>query len=330
MSVVIVKKSGHFEIDLRHFFDVSDVTRVKNIAKIRLTDRSYLPKPDDLRSDWVASVAVPAFKAIARTGMDVSRFCTIGTGSGIDALAAIEILKCKLVGLTDLHADVVSEAVANISTNLKTGQVVEILHGTGDLLTPIASRVGQFDLIYENLPNIPAPQDSVLQDGQTSSTFIALRNEKVPNVATQNLISLHFLALQQAKTLLRQGGKVLSSIGARVPLSQILDLATVSDYEGKILLYCWKVQSESDEVIPGYAKAEADGFGPFYFYPVDALAEAFAEYSEEEAGNHAFEIEAALASHKLNAGAAFGLMQQGARLGHTVAMLESTKTGGAP
>lgn len=325
MTIAVAQSSNQFEIALPHFFGIEGVSRLKEIASIRLTDRSYLPKPNDLRSDWVASVAVPAFKAISRTGMDVSRFCTIGTGSGVDALAAIEILRCRLVGMTDLHDDVVSEAVGNVRCNLRPGQEVEILHGVGDLLTPIAARAGCFDLIYENLPNIPADQDASLHDGQTSSTFVATRKEALPGVATRNLISLHYLALQQAHKLLRPGGKVLSSIGARVPLAEILDLATIADYDGRILLYCWKVQSEPEDVIPGYARAEADGFGPFHFYPVAVLAEVFADCTEEQAGRRAFEIEAALAPHKVNARAAHALMREGVRLGHTVAVLESSK-----
>ncbi|PWB83488.1 MAG: hypothetical protein C3F11_06370 [Methylocystaceae bacterium] len=67
------------------FFELSSVNRIRDPLEIGLTNRSYLPKSNDLRSDWVASVATPAFKALAQTGVFAPRFCTIGTGVGLDA-----------------------------------------------------------------------------------------------------------------------------------------------------------------------------------------------------------------------------------------------------
>lgn len=307
------------------FFELPTVQRIRSSLEIGLTDRSYLPKSDDLRSDWVASVATPAFKALAQTGAFAQRFCTIGTGVGLDALAAIEILRSETVAFTDLHEDVVDRARQNILDNLRPDVRIELISGAGDLLAPLAGADRTFDVIYENLPNIPLSEVGDLRDGQTSSTFIAKRSEHIPTFAEQYLISLHHVALEQAWPMLRRGGRVLSSIGGRVPLRQILKLAEQTNYSGNILTYMWKRQSEPEEVIGGYAAWESQGLGPFHFYPVAVLEETFEGMSVHAAGAQALAIEAALSSHEITASEALMQLRAGLDIGHTVAILESVK-----
>lgn len=307
------------------FFELPTVLRIRDSLEIGLTDRSYLPKSNDLRSDWVASVATPAFKALAQTGASVPRFCTIGTGAGLDALAAIEILKSDTVAFTDLHQDVVDRARHNILDNLRPDVRVELISGAGDILAPLAGEADNFDVIYENLPNIPLSEAGDIRDGQTSSTFITKRSEAIPKFAEQYLITLHYLALEQARPMLRSGGRVLSSIGGRVPLRQILNLAEHTGYHGNILTYTWKRQSEPEEVIGGYAAWEARGHGPFHFYPASILAETFEGMSVHAAGAQALAIEAALSSHEITATEALIQLRAGQDIGHTVGILESVK-----
>ncbi|KAJ6547072.1 hypothetical protein B0H19DRAFT_1075025 [Mycena capillaripes] len=59
-----------------------------------LTTVAYLPKVHDPRKDWVASVAVPAFLA-HRAEKKVQAFCSIGTGAGLDVIAAAEIFDLR-------------------------------------------------------------------------------------------------------------------------------------------------------------------------------------------------------------------------------------------
>lgn len=64
---------------------------------------------------------MPAFLALAQTGIEAQDFCSVGTGAGLDALAAIEILNAKNIVITDLHDDVVSLAHENILSNTFAG-----------------------------------------------------------------------------------------------------------------------------------------------------------------------------------------------------------------
>ncbi len=53
-------------IDTASFFGLESVSRIRSRAWLGLTNRSCLPKALDLSSDWVASVAAPAFLALAQ------------------------------------------------------------------------------------------------------------------------------------------------------------------------------------------------------------------------------------------------------------------------
>ncbi|MFI8998971.1 class I SAM-dependent methyltransferase [Streptomyces sp. NPDC053542] len=306
------------------FFQLEETVRIRSSLALTLSDHSYLPKADEPRADWVASVAVPAFKTIAQMGVHAPRFCTIGTGAGLDVLAAVEILQARTVGFTDLHEDVLAHARKNIENNL-LHQDVELIGGTGDILAPLAGKLSQVDVVYENLPNIPMAGSGDLDEGQTSSTFIAKRSEEMPGFAEKNLVALHYLALQQAHPMLRVGGRVLSSIGARVPLSEILALSGAAGYNGSILTYTWKVQSEPHEVVGGYAQWEREGLGPFHFYPVSVLQEAFKGISAAAAGAQALQMEKELSPYEMSAVDALALVEKGEKVGHTVAILDSVK-----
>ncbi|MCX5384448.1 class I SAM-dependent methyltransferase [Streptomyces sp. NBC_00083] len=306
------------------FFNIGETQRIRSSIGLTLSDRSYLPKADEPRADWVASVAVPAFKTLAHMGVLAPRFCTIGTGAGLDVLAAVEILHARTVGFTDLHDDVLAHARENIQSNL-LDQDVHLVGGSGDLLAPLAGRVSQVDVVYENLPNIPMAGTADLAEGQTSSTFIAQRDEEIPGFAEKNLVTLHYLALQQAHPLLRVGGRVLSSIGARIPLSEILALSGAAGYNGSILTYTWKVQSEPHDVVGGYAQWEREGLGPFHFYPVEVLENAFSGTSPAAAGAQALQLEKELSAFEISAVDAFARVRSGERVGHTVAVLDSVK-----
>lgn len=313
-------------VDTQHFFALESPKRIRRHLSIHLTGHSYLPKAEDPRSDWVASVAYPAFVAVQQmnVGSNIGRFASIGTGAGIDALAAIEVFGCREVVVTDMHEDVVNMAARNIANNIaEHSPVVTVSALVGDLLTPLSQAGSRFDLIYENLPNIPFHQDGNLEHDQTSSSYIGTRPEDVPEFIHKNLLTLHYLAVLQAKNRLSENGAILSSIGARVPLSILLEVAREAGCTGSILTYTWKVQSEPEDVIGGYAAWQGQGLGPFYFYPIEVLYETFSNIDMVAAGDQALEIEHALLPHRLDAVAAHEAHCQGKTLGHTVAVIMS-------
>ena len=312
-------------VDVNKYLALNGATkRIKDYLSIEVADHAYLPKTEDIKSDWVAYIAAPAFKLIReKLGHDIDSFVSIGTGSGIDVLAGIELLGAKRVGFTDLQRSVVAAAAQNVRNNLKSNDI-EFEFGDGDLLQPLKNGKRNYDVIYENLPNVPLANNTKIEDKRNSGHYLEKREEAIPEFVHEQMLDLHYLALKQARDYLAENGAVYSTLGGRVPLSAFIKLGELAGLHSEIFTYSWKVQAEPEDVISGYAAQEKAGLGPFRFYRAEDLQKAFANVSVKDSGKRAFEIEKALESVKLSATAAYEAFKKGEVIGHTVAVLKSS------
>lgn len=312
-------------VDVNKYLALNDATKhIKDYLSIEVADHAYLPKTEDIKSDWVAYIAAPAFKLIReKLGHDVDSFVSIGTGSGIDVLTGIELLGAKRVGFTDLQRSVVAAAAQNVRNNLKSNNI-EFEFGDGDLLQPLQNGKRNYDVIYENLPNVPLASNTKIEDKRNSGHYLEKRIELIPEFVHEQMLDLHYLALKQARDYLSQNGAVYSTLGGRVPLSAFIKLGELAGLHSEIFTYSWKVQAEPEDVISGYAAQEKAGLGPFRFYRAEDLQKAFANVSVKDSGSRAFEIEESLDSVKLSATAAYDAFKKGEVIGHTVAVLKSS------
>ena len=313
-------------VNVKNYLSLNDAPKhIQDNLSVAVTDHAYLPKTEDITSDWVAYIAAPAFKQIRENlGHDVEAFASIGTGSGIDVLTGIELLGAKRVGFTDLQKSVVDAAAANIKNNLKNADSVELEFGAGDLLQPLANGEHRYDVIYENLPNVPLTDNTKIEDKRNSGHYLEKRVEVIPEFVHEQMLDLHYLALKQARDYLADKGAVYSTLGGRVPLSAFIKLGELAGLSSEIFTYSWKVQAEPEDVISGYAAQEKAGLGPFRFYRASDLQKAFASISVKESGKNAFEIERSLEASKLTATEAYEAFQKGEVIGHTVAVLKSS------
>ena len=312
-------------VDVNKYLALNGATkRIKDYLSIEVADHAYLPKTEDIKSDWVAYIAAPAFKLIReKLGHDIDSFVSIGTGSGIDVLTGIELLGAKRVGFTDLQRSVVAAAAQNVRNNLKSNNI-EFEFGDGDLLQPLQNGKRNYDVIYENLPNVPLASNTKIEDKRNSGHYLEKREEAIPEFVHEQMLDLHYLALKQARDYLAENGAVYSTLGGRVPLSAFIKLGELSGFHSEIFTYSWKVQAEPEDVISGYAAQEKAGLGPFRFYRAEDLQKAFANISVKDSGKRAFEIEKTLDSVKLTATAAYEAFKKGEVIGHTVAVLKSS------
>ena len=312
-------------VDVNKYLALNGATkRIKDYLSIEVADHAYLPKTEDIKSDWVAYIAAPAFKLIRKKlGHDIDSFVSIGTGSGIDVLTGIELLGAKRVGFTDLQRSVVAAAAQNVRNNLKINNI-EFEFGDGDLLQPLQNGKRNYDVIYENLPNVPLANNTKIEDKRNSGHYLEKRIEPIPEFVHEQMLDLHYLALKQARDYLSKNGAVYSTLGGRVPLSAFIKLGELAGLHSEIFTYSWKIQAEPEDVISGYAAQEKAGLGPFRFYRADDLQKAFANVSVKDSGSRAFEIEESLDSAKLSATAAYEAFKKGEVIGHTVAVLKSS------
>ena len=313
-------------VDVKKYLALEEAPKqVQDYLSVAVTDHAYLPKTEDITSDWVAYIAAPAFKLIRENlRHDVEAFASIGTGSGIDVLTGIELLGAKRVGFTDLLESVVNAAAENIKKNLKDADSIELEFGAGDLLQPLQNGKRRYDVIYENLPNVPLTDNTRIEDKRNSGHYLEKRVEVIPEFVHEQMLDLHYLALKQARDYLADKGAVYSTLGGRVPLSAFIKLGELAGLKSEIFTYSWKVQAEPEDVISGYAAQEKAGLGPFRFYRASDLQKAFADISVKESGKNAFEIEKSLESSKLTAKEAYEAFLKGEVIGHTVAVLKSS------
>ena len=318
------------KVDTQKYFSLDTAARhVKNELGIEVESHAYLPYIDDIENDWLAFIAIPAFKlARKKEGSDFSSFASIGTGSGLDVLAGGEILGAKKLGFTDLQDVVVDIAAQNVQNGLSDQEKYKLLYGAGDLYDPFRG-LGEnfenerFDVIYENLPNVPLSQEKVVTDSRNTGHYLEERREPIPAEVHANMLDLHFLALNQAPDFLTEKGFLLSLMGGRVTLDSFIRLGELAGVKSEIFTYGWKVQAEPEDVIGGYAEQEKNGFGPFIFYRSEDLEEAFKNVSLEDSGKRAFEIEKSLEDKRLTATKAFEIWKNGGSIGHTVVVLKS-------
>lgn len=313
-------------VDVKKYLALEEAPKqVQDYLSVGVTDHAYLPKTEDITSDWVAYIAAPAFKLIRENlRHDVEAFASIGTGSGIDVLTGIELLGAKRVGFTDLLESVVDAAAENIKKNLKNADSIELEFGAGDLLQPLENGKRRYDVIYENLPNVPLTDNTKIEDKRNSGHYLEKRVEVIPEFVHEQMLDLHYLALKQARDYLADKGAVYSTLGGRVLLSAFIKLGELAGLSSEIFTYSWKVQAEPEDVISGYAAQEKAGLGPFRFYRASDLQKAFANISVKESGKNAFEIEKSLESSKLTAKEAYEAFRKGEVIGHTVAVLKSS------
>ncbi len=313
-------------VDVNKYLALNSAAKhIKDFLSIEVADHAYLPKTEDIKSDWVAYIAAPAFKLIReKLGHDIDSFVSIGTGSGIDVLTGIELLGAKRVGFTDLQRSVVAAAAQNVRSNIKETSKIEFEFGNGDLLQPLQNGKHNFDVIYENLPNVPLASNTKIEDKRNSGHYLEKREEAIPEFVHEQMLDLHYLALKQARDYLAENGAVYSTLGGRVPLNALIKLGELAGLRSEIFTYSWKVQAEPEDVISGYAAQEKAGLGPFRFYRAEDLQKAFANISVKDSGKRAFEIEKNLDSVKLTAIAAYEAFKKGEVIGHTVAVLKSS------
>lgn len=320
----------NLKVDIKKYFELQNDTKyIKDIVDINVESHAYLPQVDDVKNDWLSFVSVPAFKlARQENGKDFDSFLSLGTGSGLDTLAAAEILGAKKLGFTDLMQDVVDAAKNNIKNGLLNEDKYELISGVGDLFAPFAKGYDaavrpRFDVIYENLPNVPLTDDKEVTSSRNSGHYLEKRAERIPQKIHDDMLDLHYLALSQASEYLTPSGFIFSLMGGRVTLDSFIRLGIEAGVKSEIYTYQWKVQAEPGDVIGGYAQQEKEGFGPFIFYKSEDLEKAFEGISTEESGKRAFDIEKSLKDKRLTASKAFEIWNNGGSIGHTVVVLKS-------
>jgi methylase of polypeptide subunit release factors len=312
-------------------------TNLKRInSKITLnTNGLYRPvtefaDAEFFRNDWT-TLAFRGFTRVrALTGNTVKSFATIGTGSGFDAIGAVEAFELSRVMLTELRERDATTALINVNYNI-ADKSVDIGAVCADALTARGLdelKELEFDLIYENLPNLPEElhNHGIPRIQPWQASFAANNLNGVPELYGRFLLGSHYLALKNLRSLLTETGGILCNIGGRAPYELIRRMFEELGFSAERLVFEFKVQSEAETNLPAYAQWENQTEGvTFSYYPYAVLKSQDIRELEKSAYDRisgflksADTFERLLSRHRLSAREAVCAYEQGTKIGHTV------------
>ena len=305
--------------------DVGDLFKVLGMhttGPVEMNDNTYDFDPDNPKDSWLYT-ALLGFLKLKQQGFRANSFATIGTGSGIDSVGVFEIFKPSKIYQVDIHPNVPELADKNAKAIIKSGAEVETFWG--DLCTPLVERNIKVDLVYANIPNVPS-DDQVLDKKVSASQFkVSGRDvESCPEIFQKWLLVLQYLFLRQAKQILNPSGVVVDAIGARVPYEFLELLYTLNGYAVQELVSVYKIQSEPEDAVPGYAKHEKEHGLEFDFYDHDK-AWPFWQNELQSKNLKTPELKEALKSFRISASEALEAFEKHSRqCGHICSILAGT------
>jgi hypothetical protein len=187
----------------------------------------------------------------------------------------------------------------------------------------------RFDLVYENLPNIP-DADDIYRDLRAASCFEAGKYAASP-ASERYLLTLHHNFLLEAPAHLNPGGWVVSAIGGRIPHAVIAEMFRRSGFRPVVLAFGLKVQTEAAIVLAGYARAERRGSPEFSFYhPVEAcvrIARQCQDLNDDQTCDvYVQRMNTMLARCRVSACQALALVERGDSVCHSIYLIGGTRT----
>ncbi len=315
----------HINQDVSSLFAAVGVDRS---IQIRTTEHTYEIDARHPKDNWL----YPAFrgfqclrKELKEEGKRVKVFVTIGTGQGVDATGAYYILRPQRMIITDIHAGVISIARQNLVNN--TRPTLRIDAYCGNLCQPLRDHDILADVIYANLPNIPFDGTGSPYSGQLTSTFFSKEwvSESSPTIQ-KYLLGLQNAFLTEAGASLVPGGSVVLNLGGRIPIPLVQEMFAKAGFEYQELYTTLKVQSQSEWVLGGYARAEKRYGTTFDFYGFDAAQKKFSQEESKQERRSAAQLKNALKPFHISATDALKrFVYQHERIGHLVQVIRGIK-----
>jgi methylase of polypeptide subunit release factors len=241
---------------------------VRRPIELVLTEQTY-PLEPSIEQSWLP-IAFRAFERLARR-RPVEHVLIIGTGNGLDALGAVEILGPRSLTVTDLHEDSLAVSRHNVMAHLASPDLIELGFHAGDLMSCVPPG-RSFSLVYENLPNVTSSPGHDLRRGTLAGRFYPPTEAVVPEPYARYMLDVHYRFLQQARPRVDRGGGVLTAIGGRMPDDVVFDLHRACGLRPELVAFDLKLQAEPRLMVPPYRRAESERGVAFRFYAAEAIA----------------------------------------------------------
>lgn len=263
--------------------------------------------------------ALRGFEAVRDQGVQVKHFVSIGTGTGLATIAAMEIFRPQRVTVTDVVARAIQRAKETITRyQEQAGAAIPVAYVVGNLCEPLRAEE-KADVMYADLPHLPSegePKGRWLGGTPAAPEAAPGTTCGVPERISRYLLALHYTFLRQARTHLTPTGQVLLNFGLRVPLDIVEALFASTGYTPQVVVFGLTFQTEPFDTIAQYAKYESKGI-TFAFYPYGtALKQVLGKEIPDVT-----ELVHTLEPWCMSATAALHWLRKGERVGHIVVVL---------
>ena len=298
-------------------------------VRLRLTEHTY-PLEPSIEESWLP-IAFRAFERLAH-GRRFEHVLIIGTGNGLDALGAVEILDPDTLTITDLHHESLAVSRENVLSHLVDPGRLELRFHAGDLLSCVPGEQA-FSLVYENLPNVTSSPDQDLRRGTLGGRFYSRAGRAVPEPYASYMLDLHYLLLHEARPRVTDGGGVLAALGGRMPAEVAFALYRTCGFNPELVAFDVKLQAKPELMVAPYARAEAEQGLAYTFYAPEAIR-TVAELRADGLDGQPLADAAAtdLARLSMSARDAAARVDRGLGVAHSVLMIfgerQPTTTGG--
>lgn len=309
--------SQNWQLEVSGIFKAVDLT---SSGLVEMNENTYDFDPKEPKDSWL----YPAFiglKKLRDQGFKADSFATIGTGAGIDSIGVYELFHPKQIYQIDIHPNIVDVADRNVKQVIGVGATIQTF--LGDLCQPLVERAIKVDLVYANIPNIPSVEP-VFDKKVAASQFASRKTEDCPELFQKWYLTLQYLFLKQAKLVLNPGGVSVNAVGIRVPYEIVEQLYASLGYMTVELASVYKIQSEPEDTLLGYAQQEAAMGVGFDFYDHE-LAWPFWQKELESQNLTSPQIKKALEQFRISATQAWqAFKKDGKQAGHIAAIFKST------
>jgi methylase of polypeptide subunit release factors len=252
-------QKNNYQLDISSLFQAAGLEKTGTVT---INEHTHDYNPQYPKNHWLYATLL-GFKKYQNKYGKINSYASIGAGSAIDAIGAHEIMGAKEIAVSDIHPKIPEVAKMNVKNNISTETNVTAY--LGDLCQPLISQEKKFDLIYANIPNIPSDQPR-LYSKDSASYYLKKENSICPTIFNDYLLTLQFLFLQETKKIINQEGAVIDAIGGRLPYEILQSLFTSNGYKFEELVSVFKIQTEPDYILKGYAEAEENNQVEFDFY----------------------------------------------------------------
>jgi hypothetical protein len=264
-------------------------------------------------------------------GKTIQHLGIVGIGSGVEGILAAQVFSPELreLVISDVDNEVLQGAVQNIKSAAQ-GIPMQVTPVRGSFAEPMMELPSKVDILFGNIPNLPATGNEDLSLGPEKGTFLAeslYAGYQPPQKYIQWALGAQYAYIQSSRKALVPGGSVVTELGGRVPLPIIKDLFTENGFNIQEVLVGFKEQTEALMDFGGYYRFEKE-YGvefDFYLYKESLALMQERGLSNPVRGLGGEEFKLLLSPYKVTAGQAIELYNRGIAVGHMVHIFRGIK-----